>query len=60
MTSRAVVKDFDVAEDGGVGCGTGGEMSAVEAFDFESRPEACHAQALSWQLPVRLMLTIIC
>ena len=42
MEALAVVAGFDVIEDGGAGLGVGGEVTAVDQFQFEGAPEACH------------------
>ncbi len=40
MAPCAIVEDFDVAEDGGVGGRSRREVRAIEAFYFQSCPEA--------------------
>jgi len=39
VESGAVVKGFDVIEDGGTSCGVGGEALMIDQFVFESAPE---------------------
>ena len=42
MSALAVVEDFDEIEDLGSGLEVGGELPAVDQFQFESAPEAFH------------------
>ena len=39
VQSDAVIKGFDVVEDGGAGLGTSGEAVVIDQFVFERAPE---------------------
>ena len=42
VEALAMVADCEVVEAGGAGLGVGGEVTAVDQFQFEAAPEACH------------------